>query len=114
MIKIHINTNGGACMKNTSLVQARIDETLKQEVESLFDDLGLDIPTAIRLFLTQCVKREGLPFDVSRPQNMAKSNERLTQLLTGRPRIRLETDENGHAVVDKEKHPRLYEWAAKG
>ena len=101
-------------MKNTSLVQARIDDTLKQKVESLFDDLGLDIPTAIRLFLTQCVKREGLPFDVSRPQSIAKPDDRLAQLLAGRPRIRLETDKNGHTVVDKEKHPRLYEWVVKG
>ena len=101
-------------MKNTSIVQARIDNTLKQEVESLFDDLGLDIPTAIRLFLTQCVKREGLPFDVSRPQSIAKPNDKLAQLLAGRPRVRLETDENGHAVVDKGKHPRLYEWVVEG
>ena len=101
-------------MKYTSIVQARIDNNLKQKVESLFDDLGLDIPTAIRLFLTQCVKREGLPFDVSRPQSIAKPNDRLAQLLAGRPRVRLETDENGHAVVDKEKHPRLYEWAVNG
>jgi len=101
-------------MKNTSIVQARIDDTLKQEVESLFDDLGLDIPTAIRLFLTQCVKREGLPFDVSRPKSTVKPNDRLAQLLAGRPRVRLETDENGYAIVDREKHPRLYEWAAKG
>jgi len=101
-------------MKNTSIVQARIDNTLKQEVESLFDDLGLDIPTAIRLFLTQCVKREGLPFDVSRPHSIAKPNDKLNQLIAGRPRVRLETDENGHAVVDKEKHPRLYEWVVEG
>ena len=103
-------------MKNTSIVQARIDNVLKQEAETLFSDLGLDIPTAIRLFLTQCVKREGLPFEVSRPQCAAKSmpSDRLAQLLAGKPRVRLDTDENGHAVVDKEKHPRLYEWAVKG
>ena len=101
-------------MKYTSVVQARIDSKLKQEAEKLFNDLGFDIPTAIRMFLTQCVKREGLPFDVSRPQSTAKPNDRLVQLLAGRPRVRLETNENGHAVVDKEKHPRLYEWAVKG
>ena len=78
-------------MKYTSVVQARINNTLKQ-----------------------CVKREGLLFGVSRPQSITKPDNRLVQLLAGRPRVRLETDENGHAVVDKEKHPRLYEWAVKG
>ena len=103
-------------MRNTSLVQARIDSTLKQDAENLFKDLGLDIPTAIRLFLAQCVKREGLPFEVSRPQSAAKSmpNDRLSQILASKSRVRLETDENGHALVDKEKHRRLYEWAVNG
>jgi DNA-damage-inducible protein J len=103
-------------MQNTSLVQARIDSALKRDAETLFADLGLDIPTAIRLFLTQCVKREGLPFEVARHQSTAKpapGNE-LAQLLAGKPRVRLETDENGHAVVDKEKHPRLHNWAVNG
>ncbi|MDR3121466.1 MAG: type II toxin-antitoxin system RelB/DinJ family antitoxin [Clostridiales bacterium] len=103
-------------MQNTSLVQARIDSTLKQNAEALFADLGLDIPTAIRLFLTQCVKREGLPFEVARPHSASKSapNDRLAQVLTGRPRVRLATNENGHAVVDKDKHPRLHDWAENG
>ena len=30
------------------------------------------------------------------------------------PRIRLEADENGNAIIDKEKHPDLYDWAVNG
>jgi hypothetical protein len=32
----------------------------------------------------------------------------------GTPRIVLPADENGHAFIDKEKHPDLYEWAVEG
>ena len=41
-------------------------------------------------------------------------HERLARLLAGRPHVRLETNENGCAIVDKEKHPRLYDWAVNG
>ena len=37
-------------MSNT-LVQLRIEDKLKQEASELFGKLGLDLPTAIRIFL---------------------------------------------------------------
>ena len=52
-------------MAQTSLVQVRLDEPFKREVDTLFADLGLDTPTAIRMFLKQAVKRHGLPFEVT-------------------------------------------------
>ena len=30
------------------------------------------------------------------------------------PNVTLPTDENGHAYIDKEKHPDLYDWAVNG
>ena len=38
----------------------------------------------------------------------------LARLLAEKPHVRLEVDEKGRAVVDKEKHPRLYDWAVNG
>ncbi|MCL2048066.1 MAG: hypothetical protein FWG87_04995 [Defluviitaleaceae bacterium] len=32
----------------------------------------------------------------------------------GIPNITLPTDENGHAFIDKEKYPELYDWAVRG
>lgn len=60
--------------------------------------------------------KDGLSFEVAHPQSTEKPtpNDRLAKLLAGRTRVRLETDENGYAVVDKEKHLRLYEWVVKG
>ena len=50
----------------TTLVQIRMDEDLKAQATSLFEDLGLDMTTAIRMFLKKAVMHEGLPFDVQR------------------------------------------------
>lgn len=34
----------------TTVLQVRMDEALKNEASELFEKLGLDIPTAIRIF----------------------------------------------------------------
>ena len=41
----------------TAVLQTRVDTETKLEAESLFDSLGLDIPTAIRLFLRQSINQ---------------------------------------------------------
>lgn len=35
----------------STLVQIRVDEDLKNEASDIFERLGLDLPTAIRVFL---------------------------------------------------------------
>lgn len=48
----------------TSIVQIRMDPTLRDEASETFEALGLDLPTAIRIFLKKSVAVHGLPFDV--------------------------------------------------
>lgn len=40
----------------------RIDEKLKAKASKTFEDMGLDMSSAIKLFLTQSIKEKGLPF----------------------------------------------------
>jgi DNA-damage-inducible protein J len=47
-----------------STLQVRIDDTLKAQAESLFNSLGLDTSTAIRIFLNSAVENNGIPFAV--------------------------------------------------
>ena len=51
-------------MAQTALIQVRVDEDFKKDMDNLFADLGFDTPTAIRMFLKQAFRRRGLPFDV--------------------------------------------------
>ena len=45
-------------------INIRIDDDLKKEAETLFNDLGLNMTTAIGLFLKQCVFCQGIPFEI--------------------------------------------------
>ena len=56
-------------MAQNSLIQVRVDHDLKANADALFSDLGLDTPTAIRMFLNQSLMNNGLPFDVRRVPN---------------------------------------------
>ena len=48
--------------------QVRIDEELKKQAVELFSQLGMDMSSAMNIFLRQCVMRGGLPFSVELPQ----------------------------------------------
>ena len=45
-----------------SYIQIRIDDELKEEAVKLFNELGLDLSTAIRLFLKKTVDDKKMPF----------------------------------------------------
>ena len=64
-------------MTATTNIQVRVDKTLKAEAEQLFFDIGLDMPTAIRLFLKQAIIKNGLPFAVERDPFFSASNQKV-------------------------------------
>ena len=49
-------------MANNTLLQFRVDNQLKEEAAKIYAQLGLDLPTAIRIFLKRSVKVRGIPF----------------------------------------------------
>ena len=51
-----------------AVLQTRIDKATKDQAEDLFESLGLDITTAIRLFLKQAINQRCIPFDIVPPQ----------------------------------------------
>lgn len=53
---------------STVPTQVRIDENLKSQATELFNQLGLDMSSAINVFLRQSVLRGGLPFNVELPK----------------------------------------------
>ena len=52
----------------TAVLQTRVDTETKLEAETLFDSLGLDMTTAIRLFLRQSINQQRIPFDIVPPK----------------------------------------------
>lgn len=52
----------------TVQTQIRIDEDLKKDTTEIFAALGLDMSTAVNMFLRQVSLFKGLPFDVRIPE----------------------------------------------
>ena len=50
----------------TTTLSIRIDRDLKEDVEELLDDLGLNITTAITCFFKKTLSLEALPFAIGR------------------------------------------------
>ena len=48
----------------TSTLQMRVDSNLRRQAEDFFNGAGLDMSSAVRLFLKQVVIRRRIPFDV--------------------------------------------------
>ena len=43
----------------------RIDESLKSELDEIFEKIGISMTSAINIFLRQVVRKRGIPFEIS-------------------------------------------------
>lgn len=76
----------------TSAININVDTKIKEEATTILKGLGLNMSTAINMFLTQVVKRDGIPFEVVNP----KPSKELLEALK-------EVDE---MISNPEKYPR--------
>jgi len=58
-----------------SYIQIRINEYEKKEVKKIFKDLGLDMSTAIKLFLNKVRNTKGLPFLLTTENGLSSEQE---------------------------------------
>ena len=63
-------------MSKTSM-SIRLDSEVKEQAQQVFNNLGMDMTTAINIFLRQAIQYQGLPFDVRLDEN-----QKLLQVLT--------------------------------
>jgi addiction module RelB/DinJ family antitoxin len=78
-------------MKNTVLVQSKVPLEVKQSSEKILNDFGLDISTAIRMFLIKVKNTQSIPFTIGYDNNSI-SKELSNYLLTAEQDI--EQDKN--------------------
>ncbi len=50
-------------------ISLRVDEDVKKEAETLFCKLGLNMSTAINIFLKQSVREQAIPFKIREVPN---------------------------------------------
>ena len=68
----------------TKIIQIRVDDDVKSEVEALFESLGLDTATAVRMFFMASLEERGLPFSVRTRRPSAEMLQALDDVRNNR------------------------------
>ena len=83
----------------TTTLTIRIDDALKADAEEVFEDIGLNLTTAITSFLKKCVAVNGMPFQLVRQK---KTPHEVT-LEAFKEAKRLARDPNAPCCTDPDK-----------
>ena len=68
-------------MEEMEALEIEIDKDLKEQAEAILREMGMDLETAIILFIEECVRIKGLPFELDdpligvKPQALAKDHQ---------------------------------------
>jgi DNA-damage-inducible protein J len=83
-------------MNESTNVSIRMDVQLKKQSEELFSDLGLNMTSAMTMFLRQAVRSQGIPFEISRIPN-SKTIEAMREA----ERIAKDPDVKGYSDLEE-------------
>ena len=61
-------------------ITVRLDTDTKEQAEELFDDLGMSMSSAITIFLKQCIRKGGIPFEIQREKTAGRKEKPLHKL----------------------------------
>lgn len=56
-------------------ININVDENVKSQANELFKSLGLDMTTALNLFLRQAINYGGIPFEIKKPRSYVFHSE---------------------------------------
>jgi len=74
-------------MADTTNLSIRIDRNLKEEADQVFNSLGMNLTTAITVFVRQAVRQKKIPFEITLcPENGASSIS-MREAITASERI---------------------------
>jgi len=75
----------------TTNVTIRMDNEIKKQAEELFNDLGLNLTSAINMFIRRAIAEQGIPFEVKKI-----SNEETFQAMLEADRIARDSSIKGY------------------
>lgn len=61
----------------TSVMQFRVDDELKAQASAVCEELGIDLPTALRIFMKRTVIANGIPFSMTLPKKEYKAERAI-------------------------------------
>ena len=69
-------------MSKNAYINVRVQEETKREVDQILETLGINMSTAIDLYLNQIILNKGLPFQVKIPiKNLYEKSQELAEAL---------------------------------
>lgn len=81
-----------------STIAVRVDDDLKKEANAIYQALGLDMTTAVRLFLKQTVLTKGIPFPISLERPSLSDDELSELMLAKMEGVRLDFSNPEHVA----------------
>ena len=84
-------------MANTTNFSVRMDADLKKQCEALYGELGMNLTTAINVFLRQSLRVGGFPFDV----RLDKPNKETVAAMVEAERIAQDPNTKGYTDLDE-------------
>lgn len=64
----------------TTSMNIRMDSDIKRDAQQIFAELGMDMTTAVNIFLRQAIRQRGLPFEVKLDAPNADTLEALEEV----------------------------------
>lgn len=61
----------------SSIIQFRVDDELKSQASAVCEELGIDLPTALRMFMKRTVMENGIPFSMTLPKSAAHDSAEI-------------------------------------
>ena len=97
-------------------VQFRVDDELKENATKIYEDLGLDLSSALRMFMKKTVMVNGIPFQMyvsDEPFNKEKMQEALDDMRriskeNGNDKLTL--DEINEIIAEVRRERRNKQW----
>ncbi|HIR57198.1 MAG TPA: type II toxin-antitoxin system RelB/DinJ family antitoxin [Candidatus Gallacutalibacter pullicola] len=84
-------------MADTTTFSVRMDTELKKQCEALYGELGMNLTTAINVFLRQSLRAGGFPFDV----RLEKPSQKTIAAMLEAERIAKDPNVKGYTDLDE-------------
>jgi DNA-damage-inducible protein J len=86
---------GAIQMTETTNLSIRIDRSLKDEADMVFNALGMNLTTAIIVFVRQAVRQKKIPFEISLDTSSSGHNVSMPEAIAASERIWQASVQNG-------------------
>ena len=86
-----------SAMADTTNFSVRMDSSIKKQCEALYGELGINLTTAINVFLRQSLRVGGFPFDV----RLDKPNQETAAALSEAEHIVRDSDVKRYSDVEE-------------